>query len=76
MTLEEVTEVAADAMDDILRCFKPGMKITVLVRNPDNPQGDFCLTDDDLAEVALMVERRRAKGPDIAQISVTPIRSN
>lgn len=62
MTLDEATEVAAGAMDNILQCFKPGMKITVLVRNPDNPEGDFCLTDDDMAEVALMVERRRAKG--------------
>lgn len=45
-------------MDEITRNFKPGAKITVLVRTPGNDEADFCMTDDDLAEVAKMVQRR------------------
>lgn len=46
-------------MDEILTNFKPGAKITVLVRTPGKPNADFCLTSDDLEEVADMVKRRQ-----------------
>ncbi|RWP88328.1 MAG: hypothetical protein EOR12_16575 [Mesorhizobium sp.] len=62
--LDEVSDKVAGHMDEILKCFKAGAKITVLVRAPDKATGDFCLSDDDLGEVAKMVERRRLAGPD------------
>lgn len=46
-------------MDDILALFKPGAKVTVLVRTPGKPRADFCLTSDDLSEVAAMIQRRQ-----------------
>lgn len=48
-----------DHMDEILTNFKPGARITVLVRTPGKPTADFCLTSDDLSEVAAMIKRRQ-----------------
>ncbi|ANM12090.1 hypothetical protein [Rhizobium sp. N324] len=62
--LQRVAENVQEHMDAILKNFKPDAKITVLVRFPDKPTADFCMTGDDLDAVADMVERRRA--------SVTP----
>ena len=58
MTIDEVVSTTESAMDQILSCFKPDCKITVLVRSPDNPKADFCLTNDELTDVAEMVQRR------------------
>lgn len=49
-------------MSEILSCFKPGRKITVLVRTPGDPEADVCLSDDDMAEVVAMAERRLKYG--------------
>jgi hypothetical protein len=57
--LQQVMEEVQDRMDAIVAYFKPGAKITVLVRHPGKPTADFCLTDDDLDEVAAMVQRRK-----------------
>lgn len=58
--IEEVGYLIADHMDEILALFKPGAKITVLVRAPGYPERDLCMTSDELPEVAAMIERRRA----------------
>lgn len=64
--LEEASVIVAEHMDDILQCFKgDDSKITVLVRQPGLPERDFCMSNDDLAEVAAMVERRRAAGMNV-----------
>ena len=60
--LAETSQSIAALMDEILSHFKPGRKITVLVRTPDNPDGDFCMTNDDLREIPAMIERRLATG--------------
>lgn len=61
--LHRVAADVQDHMDAILKNFKPDAKITVLVRFPDKPTADFCMTGDDLAEVADMVDRRRGGTP-------------
>lgn len=62
MTLEETQEEVSDHLDKIKRYFKPGAKITVLVRAPDDPDGrkDFMMGDDDPQEVMNMIARRMA----------------
>lgn len=57
--LEEVQQVVSDHMDSIVRCFKPGVKITVLVRTPGFPGRDFMMTSDDHSELIAMIERRK-----------------
>jgi hypothetical protein len=65
MALSDVQEMVAGHMDKIVAMFKPGVKITVLVRTPDLPDRDFMMTDDDHAELIAMIERRaRAETPD------------
>jgi hypothetical protein len=57
--LQRAAERVQESMDEILANFKPGAKITVLVRTPDKPTADFCMTSDDLDEVIAMVQRRK-----------------
>jgi len=54
----------ASRMEQIVSCFKPGVKITVLVRSPDHPEFDFMMTDDTEGEIIAMVKRRQAAGAD------------
>lgn len=61
--LQRAAERVQDSMDEILTNFKAGAKITVLVRTPDKPAADFCLTSDDLDEVIAMVQRRKGDTP-------------
>jgi hypothetical protein len=60
MTLTEAQDIVSDQMDCILRCFKPGAKITVTVRTPGYPDRDFCMTNDDLPEVKKLIDRHIA----------------
>lgn len=52
LTITRVNEIVSTYMNNISAMFKPGNKITVVVRNPDIP-GDttFMLTNDDLGEL-------------------------
>lgn len=49
-------------LDAIKEAFKPGAKITVLVRRPDDPDGlqDFVIGDDGLQDAMNMIARRMA----------------
>lgn len=62
MTIEQVQDEVAGHMDKIKAMFKPGHKITVLVRAPNDPEGrmDFMMGDDEPQEVMNMVARRMA----------------
>lgn len=64
--LVRTQEIVAEHMDDILKMFKPGAKITVLVRAPNDPEGlkDFMMSDDEPQELLNMVARRKAAGPN------------
>lgn len=64
MTLADVQDLTADAMDRIKACFKPGAEITVLVRAPGYPDRDFCMTDDSPDEIIAMMTRRKEAGAD------------
>lgn len=59
--LQQATSRVQDSMDEILRNFKSGAKITVLVRAPDKATADFCMSDDNLWEVAAMLQRRMSE---------------
>jgi len=57
--LDDVADYCEEKLGQIERCFKPGKKITLLVRSPENDNADFLLTTDDLAEVLKAVQRRK-----------------
>ena len=47
-------------MDRILKCFKSGAKITVIVRSPRIPgDTDFIMSDDDLDEAVAVIRRQQ-----------------
>ena len=60
MTLQEAQEEVAIHMNEIVRLFKPGVKITIMIRTPGKPNYDFLMTDDDLSELHAMIDRRTA----------------
>lgn len=57
--LSKVQEVIAEHLDDIKTLFKPGAKITLLVRAANNPEGrkDFMMGDDEPQEAMNMIAR-------------------
>lgn len=62
MTLEETHEEVSNHLDKIKSYFKPGVKITILVRTEADPEGrrDFMMGDDDPQEAMNMIARRMA----------------
>ena len=62
--LAAVSANVAQHMNYILKSFKPGAKITVIVRAPNYPERDFMLTsEDDLNEAKAVIERRMTVRP-------------
>jgi hypothetical protein len=63
MTLEETNEAVAEHMDKIVSYFKPGVKIMVLVRTENDPEGkrDFMMGNDSPQEAMNMIARRMAQ---------------
>jgi hypothetical protein len=60
--LHLVTESVSEYMDKILKLFRPGAKITVLVRSPQVPgDADFILTNDDLTEARKAIQRQQER---------------
>lgn len=62
MTLEETQEEVAAHLDQIKSYFKPGVKVTILVRTEADPEGkrDFMMGDDSPQEAMNMIARRMA----------------
>jgi hypothetical protein len=62
--LENLENVTASAMGEILECFKDGAKITILVRRPEHEDGsqDFLMTNDDLTKAVSAMEMRLTQG--------------
>lgn len=56
--LEEVQQTIGRYMELIVGCFKPGARITVIVRMPGFPDQDFCMTSDDPQQAIALLERR------------------
>ena len=60
--LRLVQERVADHMDEIHRYFKPGVRVTVIVRTPDFPDRDCLMTADDIPELIALLQRRELAG--------------
>jgi hypothetical protein len=59
--LERAQAVVSTSMNDIVAQFLPGVRVTVIVRRPGFDDQDFLMTDDDLDQVASLIDRRRAR---------------
>lgn len=57
--VESVGHAIADHLADIESYFKPGAKLTLLVRHPGFPERDLIVTNDDFDELIAMVRRRK-----------------
>jgi hypothetical protein len=56
--LLELEMECSHCLENVATLFKPGVKITLIVRTPNKNERDFLMTDDDIKEVKLLVERR------------------
>jgi hypothetical protein len=57
-------ERMSNHMDAIMSMFKPGAKITVVVRSPGYGDADVIMGDDDFDEVIASIQRAKARPPD------------
>jgi hypothetical protein len=48
-------------LEQIQRLFVPGSKVTLLVRPPTGVESEFLLTDDNLDDVTLAIERSKQR---------------
>lgn len=61
--LKDVQAEVASYMDEILALFKPGGKITVLVRFEGLPDRDFMMTNEaDIEDAIACLKRRQTHG--------------
>lgn len=65
--LVSLQETMSDHMDAILRCFKPGATITVVVRNPAYGDADVVIGNDGLDKAIEAIEKMKAKNPTFRQ---------
>ena len=56
-------EIAEDALERVRAVFAVPVKITLLVRVVDDPEGDIIVSDDKLDELIKMIERRKKTEP-------------
>lgn len=66
-------EAICEHLSEIKTFFKPGAKVTLLVRRPEKPDGsqDFVLTDDLLDEaVAALLRRKHDAKTRTAEVTV------
>lgn len=56
----EIAEAAAERMGEIAQMINPSMRLTLLARNPDLPDGsqDFVITADNLPDVMTALKIR------------------
>ena len=59
--IQRVGERVQENVDDILACFKPGAKITVVVRHPGYPERDFVMTGDTLDGAIEALQRSKLR---------------
>jgi hypothetical protein len=60
--MTDLEEKVAAQLEQIEKFFVAGSKVTLLVRQADDPEADVLLTNDDLAEVANAIVRARLRG--------------
>jgi hypothetical protein len=63
LKLVAVQEEMSNHMDAIVRLFKPGAKITVVVRNPGYGDADVVIGSDDLDQAVQAIERMKKRAP-------------
>ena len=63
--LAHVYREASRHLEAIAAMFKPGMKVTLVVRRPDEPEQELLLSDDSLDEVIAAVRRRQVGAAQI-----------
>lgn len=62
MSVDELHGEIADALERLSRLFVPGMKLTFIARMPGNGEADVLVSEDEMAEIIALVQRRAAGG--------------
>lgn len=65
-------EKLSNHMDAILRCFKPGATITVVVRNPKYGDADVVIGNDDLDATIAAIQVMKRRAPTFQQGDTMP----
>lgn len=55
-------EVLSAELTKLERYFQPEMKLSLIARMPGNPERELVVTNDDLDDLALLIERMKSRG--------------
>lgn len=72
-TIVNLQERMSNHMDAILRCFKPGATITVVVRNPKFGDADVVIGNDDLDAAIEAIKTMQKRQPTFKQGEPMPV---
>lgn len=61
MTLSEVHAEVAEHCSQVAKYFKPGAKVTILIRNPHLADGDMVVSDDSMDSAIGALARLKEK---------------
>jgi len=59
--LELFHKMAADTLNDLRKCFTADVKLTLLVRAPEDEDAEVCITDDNLDDIEALIARMKAR---------------
>lgn len=58
-------DIIAGHLDKIEKCFKPGVKMTILVRRPGEPEQDFVMSNDTAEGIVGILDRSLSRTPHV-----------
>lgn len=61
--LDQLHDDLSRDLHRIKKRFKPGVKVTLVIRRPDNVEADVVIGDDDLNETIATIQRRFGASP-------------
>ncbi len=61
MTVAETHAEVAEHCAQVAKLFKPGAKVTILIRNPSQADGDMVVSDDAIDSAIAALERLKTK---------------
>ena len=61
--LDQLADDLSRDLHRVKKRFKPGVKVTLVIRRPDNVEADVVIGDDDMNEAIATIQRRIAQDP-------------
>lgn len=61
--LRMLGEICSGYMNRVRKCFRSHVEVTLIVRQPGNPEGDVLMSNDDFQELRALLDRCERRDP-------------